>query len=203
MESVNMINIDADGLVLDFIEVPLYDEEGNPNGLLNSPFVVPLYEEPFHLPKWDFELKKWIEGNPGEALESAKINKINSLRYGCDTHIEGGFTYNEYEFFFTKEDQRIFDMQLTFCLAFPEDDQVPWKTKNSGVEIFTRDEFFLICRAAKNHYSANKGALWQLEGYINNLQTVEEINQLGSFEDCLHLIDQTGAIKSPEPSSNS
>jgi len=198
MESVNMINVDENGFVLDFIEVPLYDEDGKPNGLLNSPFIVPIYEEPFFLAKWDFDLKKWIEGNPEEALQNARMNKTNSLRYSCDAYIEQGFSYGDCEFYFTKEDQRIFDMQLTFCLAFPEDDQVFWKTKNNGVKAFNRADFFLICRAAKDHFSNNKGALWQLEDYINNLQTVEEINQLGSFEECLHLLEQTGSFKNQE-----
>ena len=193
-----MINVDENGFVIEFIQVPLYDEDGNPNGLLNSPYVVPLYEEPFARAKWDFELKKWVEGAPEVALEDTKINKINSLRYGCDAVIESGFTHNGDEFFFTKEDQRLFDMQLTFCLAFPEDNFVPWKTKNNGKKNFTRDEFFQVCRSAKEHYRQTKGKLWQLEDYINSLQKVEEINQLGSFEECLALLEQTGSFKNQE-----
>lgn len=179
-----LINVDENGFMLGPVEVDLFDENGNPSPLLNSKYLVKGDEEGgFYTPKWDFEKLMWTEGTPDKALELAKINKIARFTSECNTIIDNGFTWNGFDFMFTKsKDQPLFDMQLTFALKNTEKNTFPWKTKNMGVKIFTRDEFFSICDAAEEHLTTNTQALWQLEEYINGLDTMDKVNALESFE---------------------
>jgi len=179
-----LTSINEEGYAIESLIIPLYDEEGNPNGLLNSPYLVPPNSEGFWKAKWDFDLKKWTEGNPEAALNAKKEGLIERYSLECDASIGDSFFYNGDEFPFKKlEDQQLFSMQLSFCLAFPEEEPIAWKTRNNGVKEFTREEFFNICKAGSNHLRGNLGALWKLEAYIEGLTSIEELDALGSFEE--------------------
>jgi hypothetical protein len=169
--------------------VDLYDEEGNRNPLLDSPFLVPSNEKALWRPKWDFEKGEWTEGDIDTAIQMTKLEKKQQFKTECNRLIEEGFSYNEDHFNFRKGDGRDnLESQLIYLLAFPDDDNIAWKTENNGVKIFSRDEFFNICKAGKEHYRENTGALWELEAYIDALTSLEELNSLTDFESAKILV---------------
>lgn len=180
---VILINVDESGFEIEPVEVDLLDENGNPNPILNSPFLVPPNGDPFWRPKWDFDAKKWTEGDPVTALKMAKDAKKEQFEIECNECIDKGFEYNGDIFAFTKlKDQPLFTMRLVYLLADPNENEIEWKTSNNGVKIFTRDEFISICQEGKRHFTENTGALWRLEGLISNIETMDELNSLTDFE---------------------
>lgn len=191
METTLRTQIDEDGhIVVRYLEVPLHDEKGNPNPELDNPLLVQPPEAPFYEPKWDFETLAWTEGAPEEALAGARKGKSNSVRVQCDEYISLGFSYNGDDFYFTLTDQNLFGLQLLMCVAFPEDNAtVKWLTKNNGPKLFTREEFFAVCKAGNAHFRKHKDNLWAISGIINTLTDVDEINNLGDYQECLQLLE--------------
>lgn len=184
-----LINVDENGFAIEPIEVDLYDEEGNRNPLLDSPFLVPPNSTGgFWLPKWDFENLKWTEGDPETALKMKKEERKQQFKQECNELIESGFTHDNDRFFFDKEAQLDFTMQLTYMNAGLAGDEITWKTMDNDVKIYTKEQFFAICQAGNNHYRENKGALWRLEVYIDNLTSLDELNSLTDFEAAKQLV---------------
>ncbi|AIW03475.1 tail fiber protein [Bacillus phage Moonbeam] len=181
---VVLTQVDEDGFVLDSLIIPLYDEEGNPNGILNSPYLVPPNGDGLWKPKWDFDNKVWTEGDKVAAFQATKDRLIERFNIECDNIIGDSFTYGDYEFHFRKtQDQIWLNMQLTFCLAYPSDELIEWKTKNAGPQYFTRDEFFNICVAGSKHLKGNLRTLWALEKYITDATTEDQLAMLTTFEE--------------------
>lgn len=184
-----LTNVDEDGFSLGPVEVDLLDENGNRNPLLDSPFLVPPNSQGFWRPKWDFEKKEWTEGDMDTAIKMTKESKKQQFKTECDEVVERGFLYNGDSFDFRKDEGRAnLESQLLFLLAFQDEESIAWKTENNGVKIFSRDEFFNICKAGKEHYRENTGALWKLEAYIDGLTSLEELNSLTDFESAKILV---------------
>jgi hypothetical protein len=189
-EIVILINVDENGYSLGAVEVDLLDENGDRNPLLDSPFLVPINSKGgFYRPRWDFEKLEWIEGDPALAIEMKKPEIKQQFKNDCNRLIEAGFTYNEDTFYFDKEAQLDFTMQLTYMNAGLAPDEIAWKTMDKGVKIFNREQFFSICQAAHDHYRENKGALWKLEAYIDGLTSLDELNSLTDFESAKELVN--------------
>ena len=204
METVLRTRIDEDGHIVDcYLEIPLYDEEGSPNKELDNPLLVPPPEDPFYEPKWDFEALVWTEGAPEEAISGARKGKINSLRVQCDEYIVRGFSYNGDDFFFTTNDLNLLGLQLLMFVSFPDDaDTVSWLTKNEGPKMFTRDEFFGICKAGYAHFRHHKDNLWSISAIVNRMTNVAEINNLGTYEECLQLLQPSEPTEEAEPDAD-
>jgi hypothetical protein len=186
---VILINIDENGFAIEPVEVDLEDEQGNRNPLLDSPFLVqPNSTGGFWKPKWDFDKLMWTEGDPETALKMKKQEKKLQFKNQCDELIEAGFEYNGERFFFDKEAQLDFTMQLTYINAGLDDDKFEWKTMDNDVKIYNREQFFSICQAGNNHYRENKGALWRLEVYIDSLTSLDELTSLGDFKTARQLV---------------
>jgi hypothetical protein len=186
-----LTNVDENGYSLGSVEVDLLDENGNRNPLLDSPFLVPPNSQGFYRPKWDFEKLEWTEGNVELALEMTKINLKQQFKLDCNRLIETGFEYDGDRFYFDKDAQLDFTMQLTYINAgIAEGENYTWKTLDNDVKIYTKEQFFEVCRAANNHYRENKGALWRLEVYIDGLTSLDELNSLTDFETAKQLINE-------------
>lgn len=183
-----LTNIDENGFSLGSVEVDLLDENGNRNPLLDSPFLVPPNSQGFYRPKWDFEKLEWTEGDVETAIEMTKINLKQQFKTECNRLIEAGFEHDGERFFFDKESQLDFTMQLTYVNAGLAEDEITWKTMDGDVKIYTKEQFFAICQAGNNHYRENKGSLWRLEVYIDNLTSLDELNSLTDFEAAKQLV---------------
>lgn len=182
---VVLINVDEEGYQVDVVEVDLYDEEGNSNPLLESPFLVPPNTKSLYKPRWDFEALEWVEGSPEQALAVAKRNKIAEYERDCQLAINSGFIYNGDEFVFSlPKDQLLFTMQLLATIAMPEETgtTITWKTKNNGLKQFNQEEFRQLCLAGKKHLDLNNGVYWSMEDFIEGLTDIQAIESLGNFE---------------------
>lgn len=184
-----LTNVDENGFSLGSVEVDLLDENGNRNPLLDSPFLVPPNSQGFYRPKWDFEKLIWTEGDPETAITMTKFNLKQQFKSECNRLIEAGFTSDDMTFYFDKDAQADFTMQLTYINAGLAPDELAWKTMDKGVKIFNREQFFSICQAAHDHYRENKGALWKLEAYIDGLTSLDELNSLTDFESAKELVN--------------
>jgi hypothetical protein len=187
---VILINIDENGFMIEPVEVDLLDEQGNRNPLLDSPYLVEGDSTGgFWRPKWDFEKLMWTEGDPETALKMKKQEKKLQFKTECNELIEAGFVYEDMTFYFDKDSQADFTMQLTYTNAGLAPDEIAWKTMDKGVKIFNREQFFSICQAAHDHYRENKGALWKLEAYIDGITSLDELNSLTDFESSKKLVN--------------
>lgn len=183
-----LTNVDENGFSLGSVEVDLLDENGNRNPLLDSPFLVRPNSQGFYRPKWDFEKLEWTEGDVETAIKMTKLNLKQQFKQECNRLIESGFEHDGERFFFDKEAQLDFTMQLTYINAGLAGDIFEWKTLDNNVKIYNREQFFSICQAGNNHYRENKGALWRLEVYIDGLTSLDELNSLTDFETAKQLV---------------
>jgi len=67
-------------------------------------------------------------------------------------------------------------------------ESVQWMTENNSVKEFTRDEFFAVCQAGEAWKRTAIGNYWKLKDYISNVDDVDTLNSMGSFEDAIKLV---------------
>lgn len=192
---VERARVDDDGNYIEAVLVEDTDENGDP--VVFPPNLVPPNTAGgIWLPKWNFNLLRWEEGDPDRALRENKSNKIFQYESECNALIEKGFEHNGDFFRFLKDpDQDNFTQQLVVLMASivmgtPLDDKpIEWMTENNGAKLFNKDEFFAVCQAGMVHKRSLLSAKWQLINYINNdVHDLETLNSLGDFETAKNIV---------------
>lgn len=194
---VVLIEVDENGFEVEPVIFNLYDEEGNPvTEIPNN--LVPPNQNRLMTPKWDFEAKQWVESDPEKALQLDKDMAIYRLHAECTAYIENGFTHNgNFYAFSMAKDQANFNQQLTYLLANPNITQVEWKTENNGKVLLSRNEFFEVCGAGEVWKRSNMSDYWDLEAYIKGLTSLEDVDNLGTFEEAVAKMKQAQAEQQP------
>ncbi|MEH7207618.1 hypothetical protein V7094_15470 [Priestia megaterium] len=194
---VVLIQVDENGFEVEPVIFNLYDEEGNPvTDIPNN--LVPPNQNRLMTPKWDFEAKQWTEGDPEKALELDRNMAIDRLHAECTAYIENGFTYNGNFYAFSMvKDQANFIQQMSYLLLRPDIESVEWKTEDNGKVILSRDEFFAVCGAGEVWKRSNMSDYWDLEVYVGGLTTLEEIDNLGTFEEAVAKMKQAQSEQQP------
>jgi hypothetical protein len=180
--------VDEEGFMIEPVIVHLFDENGEPITELPANLVPP-NQKSLATPRWDFEMKQWVEGDASKALEHARKMLMERYNSECNQYIEKGFYYNGNLFAFSMvKDQPNFAQQMTFLLLRPDITTLQWKTENNGVKNFTRDEFFSICQAGEIHKRQNIAKYWSLKEYVNTLESIEEIENMPTFEEAVKYV---------------
>lgn len=186
------VEVDEEGFEIEPIIFKLYDEEGNPVDIPHN--LVPPNTYSLFKPKWDFEAKKWVEGDVDVAIREIKKMAKARLHAECTAYIEKGFMHNgNFYAFSIAKDQANFSQQMSYLLLRPDIKTVEWKTENNGKVVLTRDEFFSVCMAGEVWKRSNMSNEWDLEAYIDGLDDLDKLNNLGTFEEAVAKMKQDKA----------
>lgn len=109
---------------------------------------------------------------PVEELKAARIVK---LKEECSNAIYEGFTSQGFSFGFNESDQANFTQQLILVVA-GQTENIPWKTKNASIQIFTPEQFKQVVIDAKNHKLENQEKYWSLEAEVHVAFTNKEVD---------------------------
>lgn len=170
-----LAQVDADGFYIDSYVLPFYDAENNP--IEYGEFYVTMDGfGGFARAKWDFDLGKWVEGDPVWALQLAKDFAIQQIGFEINDIVADGFTYNGYDFGYGESDQYQFNTQMMNLMLRPTLTSVKLLTKNAGYVTFTKAQFFEIYdtgEALKVSTDDNYRALDTVIQGINDISTLK------------------------------
>jgi hypothetical protein len=101
-------------------------------------------------------------------LAALKEKKIYELNRKCNAEILRGFTSAStgHRFSFGQEDQANLTQQMLLLLNDPNLSSVEWKTEDSGVQTFTREQFLSIVKEAEAHKRSLMAQYWKKKANV-------------------------------------
>ena len=119
------------------------------------------------------------EEDPDAVLAFIKTSKINEMSAACRTIIENGFDLElhgkTYHFSLTTQDQ--LNLMSLGTLAQTQT-LIPYHADGEEYEFYTANEINEIIAAANSLKNYNTAYYNSLKGYINSLETIEEISAI-------------------------
>lgn len=113
------------------------------------------------------------------SLRERKELKILELKEACTAAMYAGFSSSstEHSFGFNDHDQSNFTQQLARIGAGAKGN-VRWKTKDSGPQEFTTEQFLAIITEAAAHKQGKQDLYWDLEELVLAAEKHEEIHAI-------------------------
>ncbi|MBY0094951.1 hypothetical protein H7S74_30405 [Priestia aryabhattai] len=180
--------INDEGFVIDQVYVNAINEDGT---IIKEypPNIVPLNTtKRLWLPKWDFELKDWIEGNPELALSEVKRMLIERYRFESYYLLGDGFDYKGNLISYTDYDQQQFSTQIMMFFMRPTVTTAKWMTLNNGYQTFTKDQFFEMYDKGEALKVEVEDLYNRMVDYVNSMTDFNAVDAMPSFKEAMKLI---------------
>ena len=112
--------------------------------------------------------------NPEEVLATAKEAKIGEMSETCANTITAGVDFNGYHYSLAIEDQ----LNMMDLVAMIQSGQatVPYHADGEDCRFYSAEEFMQLTDLATYHKLYHESYFNSLRGYINSMETVEEVN---------------------------
>lgn len=109
-----------------------------------------------------------------------KKSQIEVLNNKCNEEISQGFVSAStgFTFEFEAHDQDNLSQQAILLLGDLTVASIDWKTKDAGVQTFTREQFFTIIKESEAHKKSNIGKYWTLKAQVESATTIEAIESV-------------------------
>jgi XkdW protein len=152
-----------------------------PQAIQNVDFVVKRNEEGQYISEWKYPSPMPTIKELEEAYyDYLKRSQIEVLNKRCNEEIIKDFVSAStgFTFEFEAHDQDNLSQQAILLLGDSTIDSVLWKTKDAGVQTFTRDQFFIILKESEAHKKSAISKYWDLKSQVELATTIEEIESI-------------------------
>jgi XkdW protein len=149
-----------------------------PQAIQNEDFVVKRNSEGQYISLWNYPstmpTMKELEEVYYDYLKSSKIEVLNTK---CNEEITKDFlsVSTGFIFEFDNHDQSNLSQQAILLLGDTSINSVSWKTKDAGIQTFTREQFFTIIKESETHKRSAIEKYWILKAQVEQANTIEEI----------------------------
>jgi hypothetical protein len=153
-----------------------------PQAIQNVDFIVKQDSEgKQYISKWDYPSPMPTLNELEEAYyDFFKKSQIEVLNTRCNKEISNGFVSAStgFTFEFEAHDQDNLSQQAILLLGDSSIVSVDWKTKDAGIQTFTREQFFTIIKESEEHKKSNIGKYWTLKAQVESATTIEAIESV-------------------------
>lgn len=152
-----------------------------PQAIQNVDFAVRRNDEGQFIATWNLPspmpTMKELEQAYYDYLKKSQIEVLNKK---CNEEIIKGFVSvsTGFTFEFESHDQDNLSQQAILLLGDSTIESVVWKTKDAGVQTFTRDQFFTIIKEGEAHKKTAITKYWDLKAQVELATEIEVIENI-------------------------
>lgn len=134
-----------------------------------------------YIDQWNLQEPQPTDQELEEAyFQYMKKSQIEVVNQRCNEEITSGFFSfsTGFTFEFEAHDQDNFTQQAILLISDETTATLTWKTKDAGIQTFTREQFFIILKESETHKKNSIGKYWTLKTQIEQATTEEGITAI-------------------------